>query len=116
MMLAPRTFIDPTRQPKPEKIRKGIRRVSKKRAKQGRAYSTQRKAFLLARPVCEVCKTARSQDVHHMRGRHGTNYLDETTWCAVCRTCHDWIHTHPREAKARGLLVWERNYANFAKI
>lgn len=33
----------------------------------------------------------------------GTNreafYLVQSTWKAVCRNCHDWIHAHPTEAR-----------------
>jgi hypothetical protein len=48
--------------------------------------------------------TGRSEDVHHKAGRTGTNYLDEETWLATCRRCHDWIHEHPNKAREKGLL------------
>lgn len=47
----------------------------------------------------------RSTDIHHKAGRTGSNYLDTSTWMAVSRAAHDWIHTHPKEARARGWLV-----------
>jgi hypothetical protein len=46
-----------------------------------------------------------SCDVHHRAGRSGTNYLDESTWLAVCRAEHEFIHQHPSEARRRGWLV-----------
>lgn len=39
-------------------------------------------------------------DLHHRAGRAGENYTDPKTFAAVCRPCHDWIHSHPREARA----------------
>ncbi len=91
---------------KPKKVRKPLPRVTPKRAKQNREYSVRRKAFLLAHPYCMAqCFGSRSCDVHHKAGRLGGNFLNESTWIAVCRSCHDYIHTHPKEARALGLLV-----------
>jgi hypothetical protein len=76
-------------------------------------YRMKRRAFLLAHPWCEAtvgmpCVPIMPQpavDVHHMAGREGSNYLDESTWKASCRGCHDWIHKHPNNARSRGLLL-----------
>ena len=38
-------------------------------------------------------------DVHHSKGR-GEYLLDTSTWIPVCRACHNYIETHPEEAKA----------------
>jgi hypothetical protein len=43
-------------------------------------------------------------DIHHKRGRYGTNFLDESTWLAVSREGHDWIHRFPKDARARGWM------------
>ena len=45
-------------------------------------------------------------DPHHVRplGRGGRR-SDVTNLLTVCRNHHTWIHTHPLEAEARGLLV-----------
>lgn len=67
------------------------------------AYSKKRKTFLRLRPICQRCEKKPSRDVHHVKGRYGSAYLDEHTWLAVCRACHDWIHQHPREAREQGL-------------
>lgn len=31
-------------------------------------------------------------------------YLVQSTWKAVCRNCHDWIHAHPEEARVMNWL------------
>ena len=31
-------------------------------------------------------------------------YLVQSTWLAVCRNCHDWVHAHPKESRALGYL------------
>lgn len=69
-----------------------------------REYKAKAKAFRAARPICEACGSAPTRDVHHKHGRHGGAYLDSSTWLAVCRPCHDWIHAHPKEAREAGLL------------
>jgi hypothetical protein len=78
--------------------------VSDKRKGQLRIYSYERKAFLAAKPVCEICHRGRSVDVHHRRGRWGRKLLDRTFWTAVCRPCHDLIHSNPRRARELGYL------------
>ena len=79
--------------------------VSDRRREEAKVYAAKRKAFLAARPKCQVCWKAKSKDVHHRAGRHSGNYLNESTWLAVCRHDHDWIHAHPKEARANGWLI-----------
>ncbi|HEX2656105.1 MAG TPA: HNH endonuclease signature motif containing protein [Xanthobacteraceae bacterium] len=78
--------------------------ISERRKLAQYEYGKKRKKFLAARPKCERCGTANSRDVHHKNGRYGSAYLDENTWMALCRKCHDWVHQHPREAREQGLL------------
>lgn len=54
--------------------------------------------------VLSVCQTFAS-DGHEIlsRGRGG-DPADPDNVLLVCRKCHDWIHAHPREALAKGLL------------
>ena len=63
---------------------------------------------MLSHTLCEVNMTGlctqKSTDVHHVAGRIGSLLLDETQWIAVCRACHDFIHTHPKDARERGWL------------
>lgn len=116
------------RKPAGPKPRKPLKRTTKprptspKRQRESREYSKKRKAFLASKRFCEgkrfvgVCSENfvgqaihscfnRPQDVHHKAGRLGGNFLNESTWLPVCRTCHDWIHAHPKEARALGLLA-----------
>ncbi len=80
-----------------------LRPMSRKREREAKIYSAARRAFLDERPRCEVCVKRKSQDVHHKSGR-GKNYLLEETWLAVCRGCHDEIHSNPTWAREREYL------------
>ena len=86
------------------KRRTRLRPISTKRAKASRIYLTARSRFLGSHPVCQRCDGRRSTDIHHTAGRSGSNYQDQTTWLALCRQCHDWIHQHPSQARAKNLL------------
>lgn len=82
-----------------------IRSMSAKKRRQMDEYSPKARAFKKARPTCEVCHTRPTRDVHHRHGRLGSNLLDETTWSAVCRQCHDRVHANPKWAREHGLLA-----------
>lgn len=49
-------------------------------------------------------KRTLATDVHHQRGKVGPLYLDERFWLPVSRAGHRWIHDHPRESRALGLI------------
>ena len=81
---------------------KSISPVSAKRRVEMDEYSKKRLAFLTLHTNCQaklVGCTGKASDVHHKAGRVGDNYLKMSTWLAVCRNCHQWIETHPEEAK-----------------
>jgi len=86
-----------------------IPRVSAKRAKKDAEYSKLRERYLIENPLCMVkvngCGHG-ATDVHHTYA--GANrdafYLIQSTWKAVCRNCHDWIHKFPKEARILGYL------------
>jgi hypothetical protein len=86
-----------------------IPRVSAKRAKKDAEYSKLRERYLTDNPLCMVkvngCGHG-ATDVHHTHS--GANrdafYLIQSTWKAVCRNCHDWVHNHPEEARTMGWL------------
>lgn len=84
-----------------------MRKVSKKLAQEQREYSKLRKTWLTDHPMCQAkinrC-TLRSTDVHHKKGR-GKHLLDVNTWLSVCRNCHNWIETHPEDAKELGFSI-----------
>lgn len=87
--------------------RSPLAKVSKKRKREGKLYGHARAQYLAHRLNCQagikgVC-TGISTDVHHMEKR-GKNYLEMSTWMAVCRCCHKWIHAHGDKAREMGLL------------
>jgi hypothetical protein len=93
------------------KKRKPIPRISDKRKKQEVAYQALRKVYLATHPQCEaniqgVCSGEPAHEIHHTYSGKDREkyYLDTTTWKAVERCCHDWIHLHPIEAREMGLL------------
>ena len=86
------------------KPRPPIKKKSKKQVALDTAYNLLRRPFMLKHPMCQAalpgCQGP-SCDVHHKKG-HGKWYLVTSTWMAVCRTCHQWIETHPIEATELG--------------
>lgn len=93
---------DPKAATAPKRPRKRIPRVSKRNRKNFDAYAREATAFKKANSSCEIC-SGKTEDVHHRKGR-GPYLRDQSTWMAVCRRCHDWIHEHPAEAKEKGWL------------
>lgn len=99
-------------QPKGKAPRRRIPAMSKKRQREAREYSKKRKAFLEARPLCEATwviwpnrpTRPASTEVHHVK-RRGKFYLDESSWLAVGREAHVWLHSHPKEARRLCLLA-----------
>jgi hypothetical protein len=83
--------------------------VSSKRKKKDQEYLKLRERYLTENHLCMVkvngC-TNGATDVHHTFA--GSNreafYLVQSTWKAVCRNCHDWIHAHPTEARTMNWL------------
>lgn len=77
---------------------------SSKKTKLDALYSVLREKFLKKHPMCQAhlygC-TNFSTEVHHSRGR-GEYYLDESTFKALCRKCHDTIENSPNLAKELG--------------
>ena len=86
-----------------------ISQVSSKRKKKDQEYLKLRNRFLTDFSLCQIAVkgcSVNATDVHHTYA--GVNrdafYLVQSTWLAVCRNCHDWIHSHPKEARALGYL------------
>jgi hypothetical protein len=86
-----------------------IPRVSAKRAKKDAEYLKLRERYLTENPLCMVKVSGcmhNATDVHHTFA--GSNreafYLVQSTWLGVCRSCHDWIHNHPEEARIMNWL------------
>lgn len=83
---------------------KRIKPKSKRKSSEDAVYSQLRKVYLQKNPTCSAkldnC-SIQTTDVHHKKGR-GEFYLDVSTWLPCCRSCHDWIELHPKEAKEMG--------------
>ncbi len=109
-----------------------LRRCAKKRARQLKAYSLLRKAFLKAHPFCQIWIKRKgyneteiielwdefgqpermgwnskevpfATDIHHVDGR-GPNLLNVDTWLAASRDQHMWAHANPSAARKLGLM------------
>lgn len=72
--------------------RRSLRRVSKKRKSNSRAYTELRKRLLKERPYCEIDGTLPSEDLHHIKGRRGDLYLDEDNILCLSRKMHNMVH------------------------
>jgi hypothetical protein len=82
-----------------------LRCASPKRQREYREYARVKKAYLALHPVCEKCKKAKSQDIHHKAGRVGRYLCDYSLFAALCRACHDWCHANGREARKQGWII-----------
>lgn len=112
-----------------------LKRVSAKRAKEGRIYAERRKLFLAAHPWCQIWLAengVEEKDVlrhgiayvrhpiltHistpeqaprsteiHHRLKRGKNYLNEASWMAVSREMHEKVEQNKSWARQRGYLV-----------
>ena len=88
-----------------------LRPISNRRRVRLDEYYKRRERFL-SRPENRFCivswvlwgQRVPPCDIHHKKGRYGTNFLDESTWMAVSRDAHIWLHANPREARARGWM------------
>jgi len=91
-----------------KKPTKPLQAVSAKRKKQDEEYSKLRKRFLNENTLCNIKVAGCSNmatDVHHKYSGddRAVYYLIQSTWIAACRNCHDWVHTHPKEAR---IMKW----------
>ena len=117
----------------PLQRRTPLRAMSPKRRKVNRLRKEMVRRELAKRPVCEAgpqiasyrlerhgmeyairlavgapC-TTRAVDIHEPLTRaRGGSILDPANTGAVCRTCHDWIHSNPKSATRLGLLASNR--------
>lgn len=52
---------------------------------------------------CARCGNA-GHDIHHrMRRREGGHGIANLV--GLCRTCHSWVHAHPKQAQDKGFIV-----------
>jgi hypothetical protein len=81
-----------------------IKKVSEKLSKELNIYNGKRIIFLAENTNCFAKFNGcfgEATDVHHSRGR-GRYLNDTSTWLPLCRSCHNYIETHPKEAKGKG--------------
>lgn len=81
-----------------------IRRVSRKRKQQNDDYLELRREFLEENPVCQVCRSDNSSEVHHQRGKEGRWLTETAEFLAVCRDCHEFIEQNRDWAARTGYL------------
>jgi hypothetical protein len=87
-----------------------IKKLSDKRKSHTSEYLKLRLEYLNNHQHCEVniegmCK-GYSTEIHHTYSGKDRNkyFLDTSTWKAVDRSCHQWIHLHPKESRDLGFL------------
>lgn len=86
-----------------------IPQVSSKRKKKDAEYSKLRQRYLTENPLCVIkvngC-TNGATDVHHVFSGSDRDiyYLVQSTFLATCRSCHNWIHNNPEQARILGYL------------
>ena len=85
------------------KPQKPIPKVSKNQKKRLEKYLQLRNEYLQNNPVCEVCKTKPSGEIHHRKGRDGNNLFGY--FLAVDRECHRYIEENSEWAKSMGYTI-----------
>lgn len=81
---------------------KPIPKIAKKQKKVLDEYSKKRIAYLALYPFCQAklhnC-THYAVEIHHKAGKVGKLYTLVSNFLAVCRSCHNWLENHSKEAK-----------------
>lgn len=82
---------------------KPIKKVSDKRKIEMLKYSVLRTEFL-GKPENQKCPITGkpTTDIHHMKGRVGSLYLDTRYWVALSREGHKFVEENPEWAKDNG--------------
>lgn len=84
-----------------------IKKVSDKKSKRDKVYSVLRQKYLEENPICQICNSVPSTDIHHKHsGADRAKYQNDlSTWMALCRGCHTEIHENPKWARDNDYLV-----------
>lgn len=85
---------------------KPIKQISDKRAIQLKEYSKLRKKFLKENPKCAVYPYLKAVEIHHTYPGSNRNryFLEVSTWMAVSREGHNFIHNNVSLSKSKGYL------------
>ena len=88
-----------------KKKQKRIKQISDSMAKKLVVYREVRDKYMKEHETCEFenCYSD-ANDLHHKASR-GKHLSDVTTFMAVCRQHHNWIHEHPAESRELGYLI-----------
>ena len=94
---------------KPTVNNKPLRTRSPNRSKEEAVYLKKRMDYLYYHTNCEATVTnvcsQKATEIHHKAGRIKDKLNDEKDWLAICRSCHNWVHNHPIEARQLHLLI-----------
>lgn len=96
------------RSAKPIAKKAAPKKIADKRRSEISLYTKERKLYLAVNKQCLASLhgcTKVATDVHHKKGRENKLLLDKQYWLPVCRSCHDWITEHSKEAIEMGLSV-----------
>src|SRR5688500_5357244 len=82
----------------------GIAKVTAERKEINKEYEKVKREFLRKHKACQVCCESPATDLHHKRGRNGKLLTDIRYFLAVCRPCHDHIHSDIPFSRANGFI------------
>lgn len=85
------------------------KQIKDRKSADKKIYKVLRDDFLKDHFICEVCFKNPATDVHHKKGRLGELLTLVRYFLAVCRNCHTWIESHPKEAKDKGYSLSRLN-------
>lgn len=86
------------------KEKKPIVKMSNDRKAMEKEYQKLRKEFLRQNPFCSVKGCGQpATDIHHSKGRVGSDLLDVKNFVALCRKHHQYFEIRPLEAKEKGI-------------
>ncbi len=89
---------------KNNKPKKRINPFSDNKLEEMATYRPLRNEYMYKHGFCEFKGCHRlSNDLHHKKPRK-THLCDVTVFMAVCRSCHDWIHSHHNQSVTMGYL------------
>lgn len=91
---------------KAPKKRNYIAPVSEKRLSELAEYRKLKKEFM-SRPENKICPISGlpATEIHHTNGRENQRLNDTKFFLAVSRDGHNYIHSHPAEAREKGWLI-----------
>lgn len=88
--------------PSPKKKRKRIPQISERRKHELKKYTSVRKEYLEAHPLCEVCKLNKATEIHHKKGKIGKLLNEKEFFLATDSSCHRLIEENPEWAYKNG--------------